>query len=118
MLPPAPGRLSTMTCCPHASVSFCPTSRARMSVAPPGGNGTTIRIGLVGYAGACAPAGGTIADRAASRASSETRSFMSSLGSVVKRVRQGLHAPLVFEPDALQLVDLRAGGFHDARVLG
>ena len=54
MLPPAPGRLSTTTLWPQASVRCFATSRARMSVAPPGGNGTTSRIGLVGYAGACA----------------------------------------------------------------
>jgi hypothetical protein len=47
-MPPAPERLSMTTCCPQASVSFCPIPRARKSVDPPGGNGTTIRIGFVG----------------------------------------------------------------------
>src|SRR5262245_1892209 len=46
---PAPGRVSTITGWPHCSVSFCPMTRARMSVDPPGANGTIILIGLSGY---------------------------------------------------------------------
>src|ERR1700693_3071872 len=53
-MPLAPGRLSTRADCAPASVSFCQTARARISVVPPGENGTTIRIGLLGY---CAAAG-------------------------------------------------------------
>ncbi len=30
MLPPAPLRLSTITCCFHASVNFCATMRGRV----------------------------------------------------------------------------------------
>src|SRR2546428_5489236 len=41
MLPPAPPRLSTRTCWPSCSESFCATGLATMSVGPPGGNGTT-----------------------------------------------------------------------------
>ena len=48
MVPLAPPRLSTMTGCPHASLSFCAIARDRMSVPPPGGNGTMMRIGAVG----------------------------------------------------------------------
>ncbi len=48
MVPPAPARLSTTTVWPHSSVSFCPTVRARMSVALPAVNGTTMRTGLLG----------------------------------------------------------------------
>ena len=33
---------------PSRSPSFCETARAKMSVAPPAGNGTTSRIGLLG----------------------------------------------------------------------
>ena len=48
MLPPAPGLFSTTTDWPHASESFCAMSRPAMSSDPPGGNGTTMRTGLVG----------------------------------------------------------------------
>src|SRR5438046_3667624 len=56
MLPPAPGRLSITTGWPHDSVSFLPISRPNVSATPPTGNGTTMRIGLSGYVGACADA--------------------------------------------------------------
>src|SRR5437879_2066763 len=49
-MPLAPGRLSMTMGCDQASVSFWPTARARMSVVPPGENGTTTRTGLVGHA--------------------------------------------------------------------
>src|SRR5512134_3010987 len=49
MLPPAPLRLSTTTCCFQASVSLCATRRATSSVGPAGGNGTIARIGREGY---------------------------------------------------------------------
>src|SRR5574341_2682332 len=49
MSPLAPGRLSTTTCCPSASLSFTPMVRASVSVLPPGANGTTNRTGRVGY---------------------------------------------------------------------
>src|SRR5450631_1023729 len=53
---PAPGRVSTRTVCPQASVSFCPTTRATLSTEPPGAKGTIILIGFSGYlsAGDCA----------------------------------------------------------------
>jgi hypothetical protein len=35
-------------CCPHVSVSFDPTMRAKVSVPPPGTNGTMNLTGLVG----------------------------------------------------------------------
>src|SRR4051812_39354578 len=54
MLPPAPGRLSTTTCWPKFLVSSCATSRATMSVEPPGAKPTSMRIVLVGKF--CAPA--------------------------------------------------------------
>ena len=50
----APGRFSTITCCPHCSVSFCPTRRPRMSLGPPGAKGTISFIGLAGNCCACA----------------------------------------------------------------
>ena len=35
------------TCCPQASVSFCPIARATTSSEPPGGKGTIIVTGRV-----------------------------------------------------------------------
>jgi hypothetical protein len=54
MRPPAPGRLSTTTCWPHAAVSFSPISRAITSEPSPGGLGTITRIGFEGNAWAAA----------------------------------------------------------------
>src|SRR5947209_17131143 len=48
MLPPAPARFSMMKGCPRISAIFGVTVRATMSVPPPGGNGTTTRIGFDG----------------------------------------------------------------------
>jgi len=48
MMPLAPGLLSTTTGWPQACVSFWLTSRAMMSVAPPGAKGMMKRIGLDG----------------------------------------------------------------------
>src|SRR5262245_36265579 len=55
IVPPAPGRFSITTVWFHISLSFCPTVRARMSVALPAVNGTTIFTGLLGNS--CASAG-------------------------------------------------------------
>src|SRR5258706_15467727 len=55
MLPPAPARLSATTCTPHTSVRRCAARRPRMSVGPPGGNGTMKRTGFDGYC--CATVG-------------------------------------------------------------
>src|SRR5262245_61897094 len=49
MFPPAPGRLSTMNCCPVSSLSLAARIRATASLAPPGACGTIIVTGLVGY---------------------------------------------------------------------
>src|SRR4051812_31516873 len=48
MLPLAPGRGSSMTCCPDACVKNWPTVRAIRSLPPPAGVPITIRIGFVG----------------------------------------------------------------------
>ena len=53
MLPPAPGLLSTVTGWPRAA-HLSASTRASVSGAPPGGNVTTILIGLVGHTAACA----------------------------------------------------------------
>ncbi len=54
MEPDAPARFSTTTGCLSRSASFWPTMRAAVSVGPPGGNGTTSLMGLVGQACAMA----------------------------------------------------------------
>ena len=46
--PDAPGRLSTMTGRPHASVRRCPTMRATVSAIPPAVNATIIRTVRLG----------------------------------------------------------------------
>src|ERR1051325_8485021 len=48
-MPLAPGRFSTITCCPRRSEIFGAMSRDMMSVVLPGGNGMMMRIGLDGY---------------------------------------------------------------------
>ena len=48
IVPPAPVRFSITTACPQFSLIFCAMMRASVSVLPPGENGTTMRIGLVG----------------------------------------------------------------------
>jgi hypothetical protein len=49
IMPPAPGRFSTSTGCPMASLSFGAMMRPMMSIVLPGAKGATIRIGLSGY---------------------------------------------------------------------
>jgi hypothetical protein len=46
--PPAPARLSTITCCPNRSLNFCATMRPITSEPPPAGNGTMMRAVLAG----------------------------------------------------------------------
>src|SRR5258705_12930356 len=52
MAPPAPGRLSMMTCWPAIVVSCWPTMRLIVSVLPPAGQGTITRMGFVGKSAA------------------------------------------------------------------
>src|SRR6185369_12860473 len=49
MVPLPPARLSTTTCWPRRSASFCPNARETMSVTPPGAKPTIKRMGLFGY---------------------------------------------------------------------
>src|SRR4051812_4759026 len=49
MAPLAPARLSMIDDWPHASVNFWPIKRMIVSPAPPGENGTMMRIGFDGY---------------------------------------------------------------------
>src|SRR5208282_2788209 len=103
MLPAAPGRLSMTTGCPNDSASRCPTSRARMSVVPPAGNGTTSRIGLLGYGWASAPAA-VIASTTNSAAHCRIRVIVCSISASL--------------PTAVKSVHLGAGFFDDPCVLG
>src|SRR5712691_3925050 len=48
MLPPAPARFSSSTCCPSFSPIVLATIRATVSVPPPGSKPTTIVTGLLG----------------------------------------------------------------------
>src|SRR3989475_5865878 len=48
MLPPAPARFSTATCCPRFSPIVLATIHATVSVPPPGSKPTTIVTGLLG----------------------------------------------------------------------
>src|SRR5690606_15519674 len=52
MLAAAPGLFSTVTGCCQILVSCAATSRAVISVDPPGGNGTTMRTAREGKSGA------------------------------------------------------------------
>src|SRR5688572_12414467 len=61
MFPPAPPLFSTTTGCPHVSASLAPIARENVSAMPPTANGTTILIGLLGYAAVCAATGAPIA---------------------------------------------------------
>ena len=50
MVPPAPARFSTTTCCPQVSDRCCPRIRDTTSAIPPGGKGTINLTGLLGHA--------------------------------------------------------------------
>src|SRR4051794_17429944 len=79
MLPPAPGRLSTMMLWPIAVVIFSASMRAIRSPALPGGKGTTKRIGFAGYG--CAAA----SKEASERKNESARRFMrASLNRTLK----------------------------------
>src|SRR3981189_985173 len=69
-LPLEPGRFSTTTGCPSASPSRGATTRAIVSVAPPGGLGTSRRIGRLG---AFAQAAAAYKDRRSGAAAHERR---------------------------------------------
>src|SRR5262249_55664744 len=56
MVPPAPVRFSTTTCCPIVRDMRSPVARAIKSIAPPGASGTMNRTGLFGQFDACAHA--------------------------------------------------------------
>ena len=131
MLPPAPGRLSTTTGWPHASVSFCATARARMSVVPPGGKRhDEARPACVGY-GLRVRAGARrsrwrrrrAAARRSARRSGARRCAREAVRSWILRAGRAsagrawsAHAR-VRRGNASRSIDLRARRLHDARVL-
>jgi hypothetical protein len=80
MLPPAPPLFSITTDWPQISCNRLPTSRAVMSVDPPGVNGTTMRTGLAGQLSPSAREG-RMAGAAAAAASAKKRR-RSSMGAV------------------------------------
>jgi hypothetical protein len=65
------------TCCPSESESFWPSTRASVSVLPPGAKGTTKRTGLVGYA--CPEADADAIDMAAAKSRPITLRFIGLL---------------------------------------
>src|SRR5688572_6910696 len=67
MLPPAPVRFSTTKGWPRRSCSRLASVRPTRSGAPPGGNGTSTRTGLVGYACAHTEPAKTSSNRLQSR---------------------------------------------------
>src|SRR4051812_46285683 len=86
MLPAAPGRLSTITCCPSLSLSLGVSARAVVSVPPPGAKPTIMRIGFVGYAllsAANAPAQNDASASVATGKAQVERMFMVSSWSLV-----------------------------------
>ena len=98
MMPLAPGRLSTMTGCPQASVSFCAMARTVMSTPEPAVVGSTMRMGRFGNAAAwsAACAGGarhpSTSTRAApagrARENPSIRQFVMVSSSDIQPVRQ------------------------------
>src|SRR4051812_36567139 len=99
MVPPAPGRFSTITGWPHAAVSRSPMSRATTSVALPAVNGTMMWIGRDGYA-SCACAADC---QSAAAASSALMSFICPPSTLVqpekfhRRLVQALVAGFIYE---------------------
>lgn len=78
--PEAPVRLSTMKFCPMSFWNATDSSRAWISVPPPGGNGTRIRTGLPGYCWAIACIGFTA--QIAATAASARASFLIQTSSL------------------------------------
>src|SRR6476620_7880070 len=73
MVPPAPGRMSTIICWPHFWVSFWPTVRDATSLGPPAANPTSRRMGFAGY---CCP---NAAEHAATRVATHAVQLASHL---------------------------------------
>src|SRR6266850_933250 len=129
MLPPAPARFSTTTCCPRFSPIVLATIRATVSVPPPGSKPTTIVTGLLGKL-ACANA--FVARAKARKAKIHLMSF--SLEHGLSLLHEGLSAlGVVLALEALpdpglaergvvillqHLADDALGGAHGERRVG
>src|SRR5205807_313888 len=87
MLPPAPARFSTSTCCPRFSLIVLATIRATVSVPPPGSKPTTI---VTGFAGKLACANAPAAKARAKKAEINLMSF--SLEHGLSLLHEGLPA--------------------------
>ena len=81
--PPAPGRLSTITGRPRTGAILSPTERARMSVKPPGVNGTTMEMFADGQAGCAHAHRGASEAAAAAEARPRTPRRRTALSSAV-----------------------------------
>jgi hypothetical protein len=66
MAPFAPGRLSTITCCPSSLPRASPIARATKSTGPPGGKATTSRV-VVDWARAASGSASAAAPQASAR---------------------------------------------------
>src|SRR5262249_3427249 len=101
MTPPAPARLSTITCLPRRSPKAVATTRPVTSLPPPGGKGMIIRIGLVGKS--CADAAAVSAMTNAAVASGS----VASLGILfsIFRLGSGGDARSSLAPDRARSVD-------------
>src|SRR5687767_12973531 len=91
-MPPAPGRLSVITCCPSNSLIFCATTRAVMSPTPPGPNGTRKRIGRDGNVCAPAPALATTSASASAAADPSRKSKVESRKDAARANARCSHA--------------------------
>src|SRR5205085_4317265 len=91
-LPPAPGRLSTMTT-PSVSLTLSASARATMSSGPPGGYGTTRRMGLP-----CARAGRAMKAAIDRR---RVRRLIASVAMLVGFRREGVRDEVLFGQPAL-----------------
>src|SRR6218665_1199835 len=83
MVPVAPGLLSTTTVWLSRCCSDCDSTRATMSVEPPGGKGTTIVIGRSGHDPWAMAGRGPVAARPIARTASGTDSASDLLCTVL-----------------------------------
>src|SRR5207344_2250786 len=81
MMPPAPGRFSTSTGCPKASLMCLATMRPAMSAPEPGVSGTMMRMALAGYCCAAAVCATKAAARRKAAAESLAMVFIAPPGS-------------------------------------
>src|SRR5437762_12437869 len=95
-MPPAPPRFSITSGCPR--FIFGASMRMMRSGGPPGGEGTTMWIGLFGNGCACA-------ENASVRLRNKARDFISSLDYFVRSDQQGCR-----NIDAYRFGDLQVDG--------